>query len=41
MSPLIAEQEFKLCGFQQISKKSLGPVDAPQYQSFFVYELGI
>lgn len=41
MSPLIAEQEFKLCGFQQISKKSLGPAGAPQYQSFFVYELGI
>ncbi|NEP39819.1 MAG: class I SAM-dependent methyltransferase, partial [Okeania sp. SIO2H7] len=41
MSPLIVEQEFKLCGWQQLSKKSLGPADKPEFQSFFVYELGI
>lgn len=40
MSPVIAEQGFKLCGWRQLSKKSLGPADIPEFQSFVVYELG-
>lgn len=39
MSPLITEQQFKLSGWRQLSKKCLGPVDVPQLQSFVIYEL--
>lgn len=39
MSPLIAEQQLKLAGWRQLSKKCFGPVDAPQLQSFVIYEL--
>ncbi|MEQ9486827.1 class I SAM-dependent methyltransferase [Coleofasciculus sp. F4-SAH-05] len=39
MSPRIAEQEFKLGGWRQLSKKSLGSANAPEFQSFVVYEL--
>ncbi|MDY6805214.1 MAG: class I SAM-dependent methyltransferase [Cyanobacteriota bacterium] len=41
MSPPIAEKQFKLSGWRQLSKKSLAPADKPEFQSFFVYELGI
>ena len=41
MSPLIAEQELKLLGFRKLSQKSLGSVEFPEYQSFFVYEFGL
>jgi hypothetical protein len=39
-SPAIVEREFALAGFRRLSKRLIGPADAPPHQSMFVYEFG-
>lgn len=39
-SPLIVERQFALAGFRQLSKRSIGPANAPELQSMFIYEYG-
>jgi SAM-dependent methyltransferase len=36
-SPLVVERQFNLAGFRQVSKRLVGPADAPERQSMFVY----
>jgi len=40
-SPLIVEREFALAGFRQLSKRMVGPSNAPLRQSMFVYEYAL
>lgn len=37
-SPLIVERQLELAGFERVSCRSIGPDDAPELQSMFVYE---
>ena len=39
--PAVVERELALAGFAQLSKRLIGPLDEPEHQSLFVYELGV
>ena len=40
-SPLVVERQFALAGFQQLSKRLIGPIDDASRQSMFVYEFAL